>query len=217
MTECTCLILSAGMPRSGSTWMYNALRLLILHSDKGYDDFSCGWIGDLDDIQVKRKMLIKIHQYSEEIVEKSQMIFYSYRDIRDAMASAFRKFNLTPTIELADYLVNQHKKWTAVANHTMKYEAMMANQELELIRIAKHLGISDADGHNIKKEIDQLNYGSDGKKNERYHNTNLLHKDHITNGKHGTWAGIIDPELIKRIEEKHRAWFEQYGYSLGSL
>ena len=40
------LILSAGIPRSGSTWLYNAARLLL--SAGGQDSLEAAWIEDYD-------------------------------------------------------------------------------------------------------------------------------------------------------------------------
>ena len=77
------LILSAGMPRSGSTWLYNAVRLLINSSFGLKNNFSCGWIGDWNDIPKKDVMLIKIHDFDEQIVnnhiDSTDIIVYTYK------------------------------------------------------------------------------------------------------------------------------------------
>jgi hypothetical protein len=44
------IIFSAGMQRSGSTWLYNAARLLLTNSPLTREITSYGWIGDLPTI-----------------------------------------------------------------------------------------------------------------------------------------------------------------------
>jgi hypothetical protein len=209
------LILSAGMPRSGSTWLYNAARLLIKGSFGSKNNFSCGWIGDWNDIPKKEFTLIKIHDFDEQIVTKASTILYSYRDIRDAMASSFRKFKNPPTIEKANNLINMHSKWVEVTDFIMRYEDMLHNK-MKIIDDLKKLFHIDFElpSIDIIKNIDMLNYDCDGKKNVVYHEVNLFHKDHITCGEWGSWGKQIDQDIIKEIENRYRQWFVDNNYPL---
>ena len=95
------IILSAGMPRSGSTWLYNAARLLLISSSSVGNNLSSGWIEDLGTLSKKEVMLIKIHDLPKFLSKKSQIILYSYRDLRDALASSKRKFGNEPSMDKA--------------------------------------------------------------------------------------------------------------------
>ena len=75
------LILSAGMPRSGSTWLYNVIRLLISNSPQSVENFISGWVNDFDNVYDLKKasydkyILIKIHNYDEALVNQADYIF----------------------------------------------------------------------------------------------------------------------------------------------
>jgi len=162
-------------------------------------------------------MLIKVHRYDENLVNQSKYIVYSYRDIRDAMASMLRRFKHVPSIEIADALVSEYEKWMNVANVVMRYESMLEDKESIITQLANLFGMQNIDPAVIVESLEGLDYQSQGSKNAAYHNVNLYYRDHVTDGRHGSWKGLIDSDLIKQIEERHRGWFEKCGYSLGDL
>lgn len=208
------LILAAGMPRSASTWLYNAVRLLISRLPGMDQQFSCGWIGDWRQIPRRRIMLIKVHDYHKQLVEQASCILYSYRDVRDAIASSLRKFGQPPTLEVADEYLSQYEKWTGVADFVMRYETMLEDRTGMVMQIARQLGIADTDPDGITAAIAELGYRSEGPRNRHYHTTNLFHAGHITDGRHGSWKGVLDEPLVRAIEERHKAWFEKCGYTI---
>lgn len=106
----SALILAASMPRSASTWLYNVARLLIARLPEAKDQFSCGWVGDWQAIPKKPYMPIKIHDYHQGFADASRLVLYSYRDIRDALASVKRKFDRQPSLALADHWIAQDEK-----------------------------------------------------------------------------------------------------------
>lgn len=212
------IILSAGMPRSGSTWLFNAVRLLLLESGysivaKWIDDFN---ESDLLDVDI---CLIKIHQFKPEWIERADFIVYSYRDIRDAIASAERKFDLKPSLEHAKYLVDNDYKWKKVAHFVLKYELLLIQKESILKDVSKKLDIT-VNEHQIKNilnELDRISYHDPGSKNEKYHLVNLLHANHITNGAHGTWINQLDQHLIFDLEKHCYQWFKDFGYGVAAI
>src|SRR5210317_631864 len=109
MLNDSALILAAGMQRSASTWLYNAARLVLTSSPSVAEKFSCGWIGDWQQIPKQNYMLIKIHEFNKSLADQSKYILYSFRDIRDVIASGMRKFGWIPSLEVADNLINQHE------------------------------------------------------------------------------------------------------------
>ena len=197
------LILAAGMSRSASTWLYNAARLLLCSSPTIAQDFSCGWVDDLRKIPKKRYMLIKLHGYDQRLVNQATKVLYSYRDIRDVLASIQRKYGHAPTMERADHEVQQHELWTGVADFVIRYESMLSNKKRIVDQLAQTLGVEFFDSTAIVEEIEQLDYTSDGPRNRIYHEVNLLHAGHMTDGRHGAWKSAGDDALFRRIEEKH--------------
>lgn len=208
------LVLSAGMIRSASTWLYNVLRLILLSEPTVAGDFSCGWIGDLQKIPLKRHMLVKVHAYNQKLVDQARLVFYSYRDIRDALASNARKFGAKPSINLADNLISQHNKWVHVADFSMKYEEMLKDKKNLVSGIAAMLKIAVSDPEMVCRQIDEMSYESEGEKNDAYHQTNLFHRGHMTDGRYRSWKGVIDKELEKAIVDRHLEWFEKNNYPI---
>jgi hypothetical protein len=216
ITETTqnILVLCAGMPRSGSTWLYNAARLIFLNSDLTHDITNYGWVGDLYALERKRRMIVKIHDYSDKLcrLEVPKIVLYSYRDLRDALASAKRKWGQNPSIELADHYIKNDIKWQKNSDFIMRYEEMIKNPHAILSRLSDFLSLPGIDVTKIISQINDLSYEGPGKKNQTYNMINLLHKGHITDGRHGTWENFIDKELAEQIMEKYRDWFAQNNY-----
>lgn len=210
------IILSAGMQRSGSTWLYNAARLILINSPLTCEITSYGWIGDLPTIPKKRIMLIKIHTFDDRIIniDAPKIILYSYRDLRDVLASSKRIWNQEPSLDLASQLIRNDLLWRRHADFIMRYETMIYDQHAMLENLRSFLEISKVETNDIISCIGQLNYDNNGKKNQAYHMENLLHKGHITDGRHGSWKSVLDVDLVKLIENKFRDWFIQNNYSL---
>jgi len=72
------LILSSGMPRSGSTLLYNILRLCL--EKKHGAELVSGWLDDFDNLPKGRVYLLKTHNTNLYYALRSQYVFYTYRD-----------------------------------------------------------------------------------------------------------------------------------------
>ncbi len=210
------LILAASMPRAGSTWMYNAARLVLLQSPQIAQSFAAGWVGDLDKLPQKRTLLIKIHDYSTPLLMHTSKVIYCYRDIRDALASLERKFGTIPTLDLADHMVEQYTHWSRHAHYLTSYEAMMQNKQKLIQDLAKLFKVSLNQPDKLLDELEQLSYHSPGETQSfhqsSYNTTNLYHPQHITDGSIGSWQKSLSPKLEEEIINKHRDWFIAQGY-----
>lgn len=238
------LILSAGMPRSGSTWLYNALRLLLLERHPGPGQLACGWVGDLARLPPAPCRLVKLHEYDATLAAQASFVVWSFRDLRDAMASQFRKFGTPPTLGLADYLIAQDARWTARADHVMRYEDLLSDPAGEVQRLAQaldlHLGaaasetadsvgadaslgapgaqasLSTARAQALVDTLARLSYDSDGPRNDTYNELTLLHRGHVTDGRAGSWPQGLPAALEREIAERHATWFAARGYDTGA-
>ncbi|MCB0508971.1 MAG: hypothetical protein KDD21_11800 [Bacteroidetes bacterium] len=95
---------SAGMIRSGSTLLYNILRIILQMKYNG--NISCGWIDDYDKLEKNRRYLIKTHSINRKLVFGAEHIFYTYRDIRECLLSFKIRFGTEPTKALCDSQIN---------------------------------------------------------------------------------------------------------------
>lgn len=210
------LILAAGMNRSGSTWLYNAARLLLMTKYPDGNGLSYGWVGDFKRIpKEKRCVLVKLHEYEVDMVALSDFVLYSYRDVRDVLASAQRAWGAAPSLTAADRHIEQCRAWTKVANLVVRYETISEPTPV-LQQLAQALDIKSADPSALAQALDRLSYDGDGPKGALYHGENLMQPGHRTDGRHGSWVGALDGALVREIERKHRDWFRQFGYPLST-
>lgn len=208
----TFLVLSAGMPRSGSTWLFNAIRLMLNQQGSEAGDLTSCWISDLPKLPPTPRQLVKLHNYDAGLADAAEFVAYSYRDIRDALASRFRKFGSQPTLEVADHFIDQHRLWTARADYVMRYENMLEDPQGELHRLASALRLDGIDTAQISSELANLSYASTGHKNGTYNEMTLYHQDHITDGRKGSWQHGLSAALEQQIVERHSEWLETHGY-----
>lgn len=201
-------ILANGMLRSGSTWLYNVTRL-ILETKVKPKNLTCGWFLDID--QYTDTNLLKVHGRNEELLERADVILYSYRDIRDVLASLHRKWKREPTMEEAEGLVNDCNFFEPRANYVMRYENMIVDPETEVAKIADALQIDIK----VKKILKQL-----GKIKEQptpgkpYNTTNLYHRNHVTDGRHMSFHEHLTGEFVAEVEDRFGQWLKNHGYPL---
>jgi hypothetical protein len=205
-------ILAAGMPRSGSTWLYNLTRL-ILDDNLTSKEYWSGWIDDFhgDAASASGLSLIKIHEFDADLAASAAAIVYSYRDIRDVLASSQRMWGTPPSVQTAEALVAQFERWIAVCSIALRYDELVACPENAVRRVAAALGFK-VDPHSLIGRLHELSFESPGRSACDYHRINLYHRNHVTHGGHGTWQGTVDPRLIEEVEARFAGWFERYGY-----
>jgi len=193
------------------------MRLLLKNAD--VPDFVSGFIDDQDELLKHRTVLIKLHRFRSDIAAKADIVLTSHRDLRDVVASAHRKFQTKfSTLTVNDW-VKHYIKWTQYAVYDMHYEQLLVDRLAELKRVASVLQLP-------QKTLDRLPYEAilrevEGEKFVRQvsegtpHDTvNLLHKDHITDGRHGSWKNVVPEEFIVAIEKEFRGWLTHRGYSV---
>ena len=204
-------VIAAGMPRSGSTWLYNVVRILLQRYKTSNVKFTTGWVDDIPWKDSSANFLVKVHVPIDELYKKADLVFYSYRDLRDVLASHERKFATYPTVELANTFLKSDK-----SNYSMKYESMMAFPEKVIEAVCDVLQLQDIDFTEVLNQVNQLNYQADGDKNDRYHKANLYHSGHITNGHEGSWKGQLSDSLIRELESLYGDWFIKHQYLISN-
>jgi hypothetical protein len=133
-------VLVAGMPRSGSTWQFNAVRLLL--EDAGLPHWA-GWIDDLPEELDVPLRLVKVHQPSDA-PGAPDMIFTTLRPIADCLVSLIRMGWLTPEPEAVrrayagQLALRDH--WAPLSVHTTRFETLLKEPEAEVAALARVLG-----------------------------------------------------------------------------
>ncbi len=206
------LILTASMPRSASTWMYNVTRILL--EQQHPNQVSAGWVADYKTLEKKPVHLIKIHRFDKYWAHRADVVLYSYRDVRDAFASAIRKFDIKPKMQFCEQWIEDDIAWKNKANCVMRYEDFVENQENEIRKIANTLEVENYSVENILQQIADLK--STVLSKEKQHDTqSLFHENHATTkGGHGNWSNEINGELLQQIENEFEDWFKNNDYMI---
>ena len=210
------IYLATGMHRSGSTWQFNALRLLLEHA--GQAPTAGGWPERATLVQATN-CVIKLHRPDEELAAQTAMVFASHRDLRDVVASHHRMFGrsaLPPeAVNVLRPIMESYAYWSARAAYDMKYEQMIADKPAELGRLATALGLAPGlDFTAISAEIDALSFDPGRKTDGDYDAVTMLFDGHITNGQHGSWTGTLSAEEVVEIETEYGSWLTAHGYEV---
>jgi hypothetical protein len=207
------IILCSGIPRSGSTWLYNAARLL-LEVEYPAKVYGC-WIADYDPSRPAAVHIVKIHEFNDHIAKKARIILTSHRDLRDIAASAWLRgwvTNEQATLQFIEDAVAFHTYWLKLGAFDVPYN-MIRNTPLEAIeQIATRLGISSArvDASSILAQLEALPMATLGV--DKYNPTTLLHDRHRMDGKSGYYNEILPIEIIARIEDTFGTWLRTYAF-----
>lgn len=205
------IILIAGMRHSGSTLLFNIVRVaseLAGLSVKGAYSEKIESTKELaDSCQV---LLIKTHEYRDDIADISNFTLTTIRDLRDTVASAKRrKFAMLDrvggVVEYAKFNRALHDSWYKKSDFVFEYEAFMYKPFHIIQQVLSALELDGSLADEIYKRVTSL-------PKDNYALT-LLSDTHITDPKReSTYATTLSPECIEKIESHHRGWLDLYGY-----
>ena len=207
------LILCAGIPRSGSTWVYNATRLLF--EAAGYITYGC-WISEYDPSQSSAIHVVKIHERNDELANKASAIFTSHRDLRDIAGSAWARKWVTDepsTMQFVENAVVLHTYWLERGAHDLSY-AEISDAPLETIkRIAFRLGlVSGVDPSAVHDQL--VNLPEFSSETRQYDPVTLLHRRHrLMGGRSGYFGEVLPPRIVSAIETRFGPWLRKYNYA----
>ncbi len=194
-------IVCAGMRRSGSTWLYNLVRLAL--NAKGC--FEDNWR-----ISVPANV-VKTHKFSPIFLFGADKVVLSHRDLRDVAASAVRRrlIESTPAATvryLLRALLDEYQTWVPFAAYDMNFERMMADKAAEAQAIFAALGI-DAVPEVVCGLVEHLPVATKETDQEI-----LLAPNHFTGGAIGGYVDTLPVKTTKAIESVFGDWLKQKGY-----
>lgn len=205
------VILVAGMRHSGSTALFNIIRLSLkakkLNVISGYSekmDISAIIESSYD------YLLIKTHEPRDDLIELADLIITTTRDLRDSVASARRRNfylleHLGSLTEYAKYNRLLHDFWLTRSDYNFLYEKFMNNRKREIDSIIKLLKLEGVDSQRIIDQVENLPTSDYG--------TTLLSSDHITDpSRNKSYKTDISTEELKEIERNSYSWLISNGY-----
>jgi hypothetical protein len=209
------LILAAGIPRSGSTWLFNAIRGLLSNAGRTVEG---AWVGDLDALSLPEcdDLVVKLHDPDAHFAQLSPLAFTCHRDLRDVAAS----LRGMKWAETDDQLLNsirqvrrQHEFWAARSVYDVAYEEIVSSPGPVASRIAHLLEVT-LTAEKIDELVAELSglAADPARMSERHDMTNLMHADHRIDGRPGSWQERLSPALGEAIAASHRDWLAKFGY-----
>lgn len=204
------VFVSAGMQRSGSTLLFNMLRLILSHR---WEKLSSCWVGDIAELPAGDAFLIKVHSLSPYWNRRAQNMFYTYRDVRVAMVSAMKTMKAPLTMEVIAGRIRQYELAKERADLMIKYEVLLESPETIVSRISQILNIP-VDSEEIARQAVSLRDETVPGSKSGYSKETLFHKGHCTYTANDEWRTVFPRELQDQVHEQFSWWFRECGYSL---
>jgi len=224
-----------GMQRSGSTLLYNIMKLLIMEKHFRADTFSGTEKQYQEALKSKEPFVArKIHEYTlllkRRIENGYTKAFYTHRNLLDVLASYKQKGWIAKEEEIFERQIIEELVFTALSFKKLKNINLIAYNDLyfnkiEVIRkVAKIINVelSDVALQRIDNET-SLEKSKAIIKNEQLVTTmdktvlntrTGLHKNHINNPKPNKWEAVLTPDFVATIN-KHKLfnlYRDEFGY-----
>lgn len=176
-------VLIAGMPRSGSTWCYNATRLVL---EAAGCRVQSGWWKDLAPETPQGWLLIKAHLPEEVAQIKPDFVFTTRRDLCECIASrqnmGWQSFDEDGVVKAGQRQRELYAYWNARTDLEISFADIKDRPEKALRDIAALLGLVDPPVSDVLHALQALKPPAGGS----YDSVTLLHPKHLS-----------DPELTK--------------------
>lgn len=204
-------IVIAGMRHSGSTALFNILRLALKQKDLPFTSFySEGKNSELLNDPNQGLLLVKTHELRDDVLTRADTIITTRRDLRDSIASAKRRGfallqKLGGEVEYAKYNRSLHDQWLPYSDHEFVYESFLADPVAEAERVLALLDLTGVDVNTLCAEVSSL-------PTDQY-DTTLLSPTHITDPQNvRSFRDTLDNVKAMKITSDHAAWLQRYGY-----
>jgi hypothetical protein len=206
-----CVIVIAGMRHSGSTALFNLVRLALEHKGVQFTSlYSEGQNSESINDPSQGTLLIKTHELRDDVITRADVVLTTRRDLRDTVASAKRReFPLLKRLgdasEYAKYNRALHDIWLPYSDYEFVYESYMANPLVEARRLLTFIGIGGVDVEAIHESLSSLPTDQYG--------TTLLSPLHVTDPLHVmSFRDTLNENQLSRINTDNAGWLQRYGY-----
>jgi len=204
-----------------TTWAFNVIRELVASPDA-----RLLWIepASPDEAVFTREhgMVIgKCHHFSPTLAEAADIVVYSYRDLRTAAVSAYRKFGATGSREQLDTWIAVERLWLLHSDLVLRYENVEADPRKGLRQISdlltgRGVAIAPESGDAILSRVDAA-----FSRREKASGPGFDARTLVLAG-HRTFQPPVDalPEeeraMYRRVEEQFAGWLHSHGYMHGA-
>lgn len=159
-------------------------------------DLGAGWVEDFNEFGDHDAVLLLVLKYDQTVAEVASAVLYSYRDIRDEMASIKRASGVEPDLELVEKALLKDVEWRP-ASLVVKYEDLTVSKVASAQAVLKALDIEGMDSRELLRELDEVSVSEADPGKGRDAET-PLHAQHITEGRQGSWKEVLTRPLWRR-------------------
>lgn len=208
-------VVAAGAYRSGSTWLYNAVRLALQLA--GHDVYGRFYDDTYDPEDPTPVHLLKVHRFEAEVLDVAELVVTSIRDPRDIAASAVRRGLIDHRADaveafVAETLHEGFERWRPHASLVLRYESLVDGTRLHLARLLEVLapfGTTQVCLETLGRRLESLRPTS------TYDQATLLWPNHFTDGRAHGFAQTLGRASVERIEARFGGWMAANGYRCG--
>lgn len=159
-------VVCAGLIRSGSTWQFNAVRIILEMATGKRVTSAHGHNGTeiLRSCSAAEVCVMKIHEFDASVLAGSEMVLVSHRDLRDSLLSTALMFGAClDTQPFSTSLLINHtlvhmfghfEAWAKHAAYSTAYAAIVEDPVAEIGRIAAALR-AKVDAREVKARLDE--------------------------------------------------------------
>jgi hypothetical protein len=194
------------MPRSGSTLLFNMLRLIL---KRKWPRLSSGWCDDIASLPAGDAFLIKTHALGRFYRWRARNSFYTYRDVRVAAVSNFRKFGHMPSVADIRGMIHQYLIAKQSCDLIFSYEDLTGRTAKVVSSLSETLA-TPVQAECIVEEVLGLAAISTS---EGYSKDTLLHEGHRTGTQDDEWREVLPAGLVAEVNSQFGWWFAECGYA----
>ena len=161
-------VVVCGMSRSGSTWLFNAARLLL-----NWPGYWC------DDWAERDRCVVKVHNwlpYGPTLVRRASVILGSKRNLDEITRSMARMGWKRPTVDI----LAVYQNWVPYVNYEMDYKQLLDNPAGVIRVVAAVLDVVEYDCMTIIAQLDQLRYDPNNDDGRGWDTVTMMHPKHRT-------------------------------------
>ncbi|CAF1118601.1 unnamed protein product [Adineta steineri] len=168
----------AGPERSGASWLFNAVRLLLIHQESPSgpaDSYRLNHITK-NDIETRlieaggrplvvRTMRIPDSDWAEslDLSGHGYMVFVSHRDLRDViddcLTIGWMKHDLGVILSRLRAYMTSFEYWRSIAKGDFRYESIHSEPVEQVKHLARLIGLESTNAEHIAREIYSLRPG----------------------------------------------------------
>ena len=203
-----------------TTWALNVLRELVASPAP-----RAAWIAAGSDADERAfasatdPVLAKCHHYSPRLAQAADLVVYSYRDLRTAAVSAYRRFRAPGSHEQLDVWVRAEALWRERAHVVLRYEHItdrplegVAMLRAALQRNPRGISVTPLSDAEVLRRVDSSFERGGEARGESFDPDTLILPSHRTFQPEAEALPAAERAMFERVAADFDGWLRSHGY-----